>query len=267
MPFTNPSPQVSSNLDLHQQLDKMRRDWDERARENALHYVDNSRAVWTCEEFFAAGQECILEQILTDPGNIFQGRDPKTFRMIEIGCGAGRLTNALAGVFGEVHGVDVSGEMLAQARTMLAGHGNVYLYQNNGFDLAVLPRHSYDFAFTLVVFQHIPSYAVIENYVREVNRLLRPGALFKFQVQGNVDIDTQPDDTWYGVSFTRQQAEDMAARTGFELRYTFGEGDQYYWLWYFKRPWFDSLRCKAAYQARRIRRGLARRLRLLLGRG
>jgi len=33
-------------------------------------------------------------------------------RVLEIGCGAGRLTRALAKLFGEVHGVDVSGEMV-----------------------------------------------------------------------------------------------------------------------------------------------------------
>jgi hypothetical protein len=27
----------------------------------------------------------------------------------------------------------------------------------------------------------------------------------------------------------------MADRCGFELRYQYGAGDQYYWLWYFKR--------------------------------
>ena len=38
-----------------------------------------------------------------------------------------------------------------------------------------------------------------------------------------------------GESFTEQQARDMAERCGFELRYQYGVGDQYYWLWYFKR--------------------------------
>src|SRR5712691_8410442 len=95
---------VADEITLRQQLEKMRRDWDDRARENALHYVDNSREEWTDDAFFAAGQDCIREQILTDTINIFQGRDPKTLRVIEIGCGAGRLTNSLAEVFGEVYG-------------------------------------------------------------------------------------------------------------------------------------------------------------------
>ena len=92
----------------------------------------------------------------------------------------------------------------------------------------------FDFAFSVIVFQHIPSREIIENYVREVHRMLRPGALFKFQVQGSpVEADTEH--SWVGESFTEQQAREMAERCGFELRYQYGAGDQYYWLWYFKR--------------------------------
>ena len=42
-------------------------------------------------------------------------------RVLEIGCGAGRLTRALANFFGEVHAVDISGEMVAQARKRSGG--------------------------------------------------------------------------------------------------------------------------------------------------
>ncbi len=45
--------------------------------------------------------------------------DPKQMRIIEIGCGAGRLTQALSKFFGEVHALDVSGEMVRQAKAAL----------------------------------------------------------------------------------------------------------------------------------------------------
>jgi SAM-dependent methyltransferase len=98
-----------------------------------------------------------------------------------------------------------------------------------------VPDLPFDFAFSCIVFQHIPSREIIENYIREVHRLLRPGALFKFQVQGGGGPANRPDDTWEGVSFSERQAEDMARRCGFELRYTHGAGEQYFWLWFFKR--------------------------------
>ena len=157
-------------------------------------------------------------------------------RILEIGCGAGRLTRALSNVFGEVHAVDVSGEMIDQAKVALADRSNVHLYQNNGCDLSVVPPIEFDFAYSAIVFQHIPSREVIENYVREVQRLLRPGALFKFQVQGNLDVQSSPSDTWVGVPYSEAQARALAVRCGFEPRYFYGGGEQYFWLWFFKRP-------------------------------
>ncbi|MEX2264556.1 MAG: methyltransferase domain-containing protein [Bryobacteraceae bacterium] len=226
---------MSSSIDLAGQLEKMRADWDQRARENARYYVNTGKEQWTDEEFFASGERTAAEEILTDMTNICQGREPKRMKVLEIGCGAGRVTRALSNLFGEVHAVDVSGEMVRQARAALADRPHAHIYQNNGADLSVVPELVFDFAFSTIVFQHIPSREVIENYVREVNRLLRPGALFKFQVQGDATLETTPDDTWLGVPFSDQQAVEMAVRCGFEPRYRHGVGEQYFWLWYFKR--------------------------------
>lgn len=223
----------SSNLE--RTLDKMRRDWDERARENARFYVNTERTDWTDDDFFASGERTVAEEILTDMTNICQGKDPKEMRVLEIGCGAGRVTRALSKLFGEVHAVDVSGEMIAQAREALSSRPNATVYQNNGMDLSIIPVKDFDFAFSTIVFQHIPSRDVIVNYVKEVSRLLRPGALFKFQVQGDPTLQTDADDTWLGVPFSDAQAVEMAEKCGFEPRHRHGAGEQYFWLWFFKK--------------------------------
>ena len=231
------------------QLEQMRQDWDERARQNARYYVASGREQWTDEEYFRSGEINVEREILTDMGNVCQGRDPKRMRVLEIGCGTGRITRALARHFGEVYAVDISAEMVRQARQALRGSRNVHVFQNNGRDLRVLrrdgvagildrvglgPALQFDFAFSYIVFQHIPSYEVIESYVREVHRLLRPGALFKFQVQGHSGEEEQRD-SWLGVAFSEEQARAMAERCGFEMRYDHGAGEQYYWLWFFRR--------------------------------
>jgi SAM-dependent methyltransferase len=213
----------------------MREDWDQRAKENARYYVNTATADWTDDEFFASGERTVSDEILTDLVNVCQGKPAKDMRVLEIGCGAGRVTRALANLFGEVHGVDVSGEMVRQAKLALGDRPNAFVYQNNGKDLVVVPELEFDFAFSSIVFQHIPSREIIENYVREVGRLLRPGALFKFQVQGDSTLQTNPDDTWLGVPFSERQAVDMAFRSGFEPRYRHGAGGQYFWLWFFKK--------------------------------
>ncbi|MGH9672338.1 MAG: methyltransferase domain-containing protein [Bryobacteraceae bacterium] len=222
-------------MTVEEQLARMRRDWDERARENARYYVNTQRDDWSDEQFFESGRRTVAEEILTDMINICQGRQPGEMRVLEIGCGAGRVTRALSEVFGEVCGVDISSEMIAEARRALADRPGVRLYQNNGRDLSVLGDLQVDFAFSTIVFQHIPSREIIESYVREVHRLLRPGGLFKFQVQGGGSHDTSPGDTWLGVAFSDADAVAMAERCGFEPRYRHGAAEQYFWLWYFKR--------------------------------
>jgi SAM-dependent methyltransferase len=225
---------MMAEQDLSAKLEKMQREWDERARENARYYVDTARQDWTDAEFFRSGEGTVAEEILTDMINICQGKDPKRMRVLEIGCGAGRVTRALGQVFGEVYGVDISGEMVRQARAALADLPHVHIFQNSGKDLDVLGHARFDFAFSSIVFQHIPSREVIESYVLAVRRRLRRGRLFKFQIQGAETPDTPPDDTWLGVTFSAQEARDMALRCDFEMRYSFGEGTQYFWLWYFR---------------------------------
>jgi SAM-dependent methyltransferase len=232
---TNDKEFLPPQLSQEELVARMRSDWDARARENARHYVATGRTDWTDQEFFASGEQTIADDILTDMGNVCQGKTPESMRVLEIGCGAGRLTRALANLFGEVHAVDISGEMIARARTALADKPNAHLYQNNGRDLSVMPALEFDFAYSNIVFQHIPSREVIESYVREVHRFLRPGSLFKFQVQGH-EYEHPPDDTWNGAAFSEEQACAMAERCGFEPRYRHGAGTQYFWLWFFKIP-------------------------------
>ncbi len=224
----------------------MRRDWDRRAQENARHYVATGQKEWTDEEFFAAGEQEMQDQIFNDLGNICQGRDPKTLKVLEIGCGAGRVTRPLARFFGEVYAVDISRNMVRQARRSVAEFPNAHIFRNNGRDLQAVRRrwwHRFgiggkleiDFAFSCLVFQHIPSRTVIESYVSEVNRLLKAGGLFKFQVQGYTEEEPDLDDSWIGHAFSPEDARKLAEDNGFELRFDWGAGSQYYWLWFFKK--------------------------------
>ena len=229
---TPKQPEVSEPL-----LHKMRTEWDERARENARYYIATANTDWADEAYFQSGRENIHHEVLTDMGNVAQGMDPKAMTVLEIGCGSGRLTRALAENFGAVYAVDISGEMIERAKESLRDFPNANVFQNNGTDLhvldAVLAEGKVDFAFSYIVFQHIPSAEVIHSYVLEVYRFLKPGGLFKFQVQG-CEVMTNPEDTWLGVHFTDESATAMARACGFEPRYFRHDGEQYFWLWFFK---------------------------------
>jgi cyclopropane fatty-acyl-phospholipid synthase-like methyltransferase len=221
-------------MTVEDQLAKMKEDWDRRARENARHFIATGREEWTDAEFIASGERTIGDQILKDMENICQGKSPKDMRVLEIGCGAGRITRALAKMFGEVHGVDISGEMIAQAREWLRDVPNAFVHQNNGMDFKAVPPLPFDFAFSIYVFQHIPSYEVIESYIRDAARLLVPGALLKFQAQGCQNFTPSEHDTWVGVPLSEERARAIAERTGFEFRYGHGLGTEEFWLWFFR---------------------------------
>lgn len=74
----------------------------------------------------------------SDIGNIGQGRDPAKMQVLNNGCGSGRVTRALAQIFGEVHGVDISGQMIRLAKKELAGLRNARVHQNDGKE----PHHT-----------------------------------------------------------------------------------------------------------------------------
>jgi SAM-dependent methyltransferase len=223
------------SADTRQTLSRMERDWDSRAREAPEYYVATANREWQRDEFFEGGAMNVANEILPDIDIICQGKKFNQMRTIEIGCGVGRMTRALAALFNEVHAVDISAEMIALASQNLSGLKNVFLYKNNGTDLAEFPDRSFDFAFSFIVFQHIPDRGVIENYVREVYRCLKPGAVFKFQVQGYTGIQPVQDDTWVGAPIGLADAQALARRCGFRLIRSSGQGTQYFWLW-FQKP-------------------------------
>lgn len=118
---------------------KMKADWDARARENPRYFIADSQTEWSDEEFYALGRQTVANDILTDMYNVCQEMEPAAMRVLEIGCGAGRVTRALSELFGQVDAVDVSAEMVALARKACADRENVRIWNNNGVDLAVLP--------------------------------------------------------------------------------------------------------------------------------
>jgi ubiquinone/menaquinone biosynthesis C-methylase UbiE len=217
-------------------LNTMRADWNARARENARHYVQNATADWNERDFFRSGEINVANDIMPEMHRICGGgRSPLDLHMLEIGCGVGRMTRMLARIFGRVTAVDVSDEMLAEAKKNLAGFDNVALLLGDGASFSGVPDGECDFAFSFIVFQHIPSIDVIRSYCRDVCRVLKPGSLFKFQVQGSPEAARDAYDTWSGVPITLEQAQRLADDTGFALEAAEGAGTQYFWL-RFRKP-------------------------------
>jgi SAM-dependent methyltransferase len=210
---------------------QMREDWDRRARENAFHYVASGRTNWTEEEFRASGEQSVRELILDDQARLCPDGDWKAKTMLEIGCGAGRMTRRLADVFGEVHAVDVSGEMLRIARERLADKPNVHLHQIDGRTLEPLGERRFDLVFSTIVFQHIPDLSAIESLVEDAVHHVVAGGILKLHFQGDQSIGVAERDTWLGATVSALDVVRWCADYGLGLVWSSGVGTQEMWVW------------------------------------
>jgi SAM-dependent methyltransferase len=105
---------------------------------------------------------------------------PGPARLIDLGCGTGRLIVPLAKAGWRVLGVDLSAEMLAVAREKARAEGaEVELLQANLAELDALPDGSFDHAACLFsTLGMVIGAEVRRRVVSHAHRLLRPGGRF-----------------------------------------------------------------------------------------
>lgn len=161
----------------------MRRDWDERARRNAFHYIASWEKEWDVQNFLDSGEKDyakLVAPVLERCSVPASGE-----LMIELGCGVGRMTRSFARRYRQVVALDISPEMLQRARQIDTGQKSILWVQLGGADLSCLAANSADFLFSYLVLQHLPNKDLVFGYVREFLRVLRPGGAFLFQFNGS----------------------------------------------------------------------------------
>lgn len=222
-------------------LDRMRRDWDTRARENPRAYINWPTVPNDEDAFFASGRADYARYVT--PFLEKMCFDPSGKRALEIGCGIGRLARCFVDDFAHYTGVDVSPEMVAKAQSFNLPRAEFRAVSGGGLD--GLPDASVDFVLSFAVFQHVPDRAAIVNYFRETARVLRPGGLFRLHMKGlwtaqlgslllEAGRSLNPRllrrgwrrvpflrlrhlDTWQGISFTLPEARRLCAELRLEI--------------------------------------------------
>jgi tRNA/tmRNA/rRNA uracil-C5-methylase (TrmA/RlmC/RlmD family) len=134
-------------------LETSQKNWDQLAKEDPLWAIltDPSKkdGRWQPEEFFQTGVAEIAK-VMQDLSR--QGLTPGRDRALDFGCTVGPLSQALAGWFGEVHGVDVSPSMIELANRFnnhrdrchyhLNADGHLRRFPDNHFDLLYNRHHA-----------------------------------------------------------------------------------------------------------------------------
>jgi SAM-dependent methyltransferase len=242
----------------------IRQDWDERARKNAFYYIASWRSDWDLDSFFESGEDDykrLVEPILSQFNFQITGKS-----MVEVGCGAGRMTRSFAQRFAQVSAVDISSEMQEQGKKYLHDFSNIQWILADGATLSAVDTASSDFVFSYIVIQHLPQSSLAHGLLREFVRVLAPGGVFLFQYNG---VPTPPMNwrgrttwgivnlfwaaglkragraiasglgldpemvgkSWHGVALTEEEVGTVLRDAGATSLQFSGEGTQMAWCW------------------------------------
>lgn len=100
---------------------------------------------------------------------------------LEIGCGIGRLMKPLAARCARIIGVDLSERMARWACEYLEDIPNAEVRVNDGRTLPGVADRSVDFVYSHLAFQHITLFEVVDAYLAEIARVLKPGGYCRIQ--------------------------------------------------------------------------------------
>jgi SAM-dependent methyltransferase len=159
-------------------ISSTQREWEELAHFDPLWAImvkkDKQFGKWDQEEFFESGKREIDALMPSCGFSVGDGG-----RALDFGCGVGRLSRALNLYFGEVYGVDISGEMIRLAKGFTP---SCTFIVNETDNLKVFQDDFFDFIYSNIVLQHQPTKEIAKGYIREFVRIIKPGGLAVFQI-------------------------------------------------------------------------------------
>ncbi len=178
---------MESGHRLSRSLRKHKRDWDDLSRVDPLWAVltsgEHRHGKWNLEEFFQTGTDEI-SRVMQQAGRLGLPREKRT--ALDLGCGVGRLTRALARHFERCVGVDISDSMIAKARELHRAWPTCRFVPDASGDLGAFEDNSFDLVYSSIVLQHLPNPQLIESYIAEFIRVLAHGGLLVFQLPSQI---------------------------------------------------------------------------------
>jgi SAM-dependent methyltransferase len=156
--------------------------WEKQARRDPLWAIlsDPSKKgrKWNIADFFETGRReiSVLIYHLESLKIGFLRR-----KALDFGCGIGRLTQALAGYFDLVVGIDISETMIRLAKIFNRFEERACYLSYQGDDLEILEDQAFDFVYANIVLQHLRPEMTL-RYFEEFRRILKSGGLLIFQL-------------------------------------------------------------------------------------
>ncbi|MFN8060730.1 MAG: 6-hydroxymethylpterin diphosphokinase MptE-like protein, partial [Vicinamibacterales bacterium] len=138
-------------------------------------------------------------------------------RLLELGCGFGRLLHHLRSAVDSVVGVDIADEPLREARALVGDIGSEWP-RTDGFTLWPVATASVDCAVSFTVLQHL-SREQVPLYLRELRRVVRTGGrvCLQFRTGGNTSAHLTLAPVEQSLSHSATSVVSMAETAGFQI--------------------------------------------------
>ena len=190
---------------------------------DASYYVAYGRRGQSDCEFLAAATS-VINELEAELGRL-KAEERGNWRALEIGCGSGRLMRPMSRHFLEIHGVDVAGDAIRQARENLQDLAHAHPREIHGTSLEDFADQSFDFVYSFALFPYIPSRELVTAFLREIHRVLRPGGLARLQFNGSA-----------GTGFSSHELLEFAQSHDFQVLALEGVSTQSMWTTWRKQP-------------------------------
>jgi SAM-dependent methyltransferase len=167
--------------------------WERFAETDPYKYILTSMESDDPGEFWQSGERTVRAELLPT----VRASAVRTVVGLELGCGVGRLALPLARHFDEMLGVDISQGMVHRATSFALDNGirNASFLSISGPEDFLSRVGNYaascDFIYSLLVFQHIPDFSIIEGYLQVIRILLHESGVAYLQ------FDTRPETLAY----------------------------------------------------------------------
>ncbi len=202
-------------------MDRLRAEWDRKAADDAFAASCPDRTDWTPESFRASGDALFARRVATHLPAFAEavGVPAGQFRVLDFGCGAGRLVSATRAACGEVHAVDVSPKMLARAHETAGGLSNCRFALSDGLTLQCVNRQTYHLALCIDVLGHQPSDAFVRYLLGQFQDKLVPGGVVVADLPAPF-VDARVDAILAMLQLTRLHTERDDGRLWLQLQRT-----------------------------------------------
>jgi len=155
---------------------KLKQDWDDAAQ--TQYFRDYIAQGFNEEEAFRKSGENNTQWIRNYLNHY--GVDWKDKIVVELGCGAGRMTEFIAKDVKHIQAIDISAEMLKRLHDRLGYERKIETLCIIR-DYSVISDLSVDLIISFLVFQHTPE-DMVERLIQDGRRILKQGGYYFFQI-------------------------------------------------------------------------------------